>query len=96
MRLSYSLALSVRILLYCGSKLMKIFKFSLHLSAQDMQSYYSGACKTVYVKGNNGRSIQFPAEILRPFVAHDGVHGWFQIEVDDNNKLIDIKRTAPQ
>ena len=63
---------------------MKIFKFSLHISAQEMKEYYSGKISSVHVIGVDGRSIQFPADILRPFVEHNGVHGWFQLKVNDD------------
>lgn len=42
----------------------------------------------------NGQRLQFPAESLRPFVTHDGVHGEFVLRVDANNKLQTIERVG--
>jgi len=71
---------------------MKIYKFSLNISADEMKLHYSGARKYVHISGINGRSIQFPAHNLRQFVGKDGVHGKFEMKVDENNKLIDIRQ----
>jgi len=71
---------------------MKIYKFSLNLSAEEIRLYYSGERKYVHVSGGSGPSIQFPANQLRQFVTHDGVHGEFEIKVDKNHKLIGIRR----
>jgi len=42
----------------------------------------------------DGKTVHFPANILRPFVTHDGVQGTFAIYFDDNNKFKDIKRLS--
>ena len=73
---------------------MKIYKFSLNISADEIKLYYSGQRKYVHITGVNGQSIQFPAHNLRQFVSRDGVHGKFEMKVDDNNKLIDILRVG--
>jgi hypothetical protein len=43
-------------------------------------------------RDSEGRRIRFPALALRPFVMHDGVNGVFVLRVDENNKLIDLRR----
>ena len=73
---------------------MKIYKFSLNLSAEEVKLYYSGKRKYVHVAGKYGRSIQFAAHNIRQFVTYDGVHGEFEIKVDENNKLIDIRQVG--
>ncbi len=71
---------------------MKIYKFSLNLSSEEVKLYYSGEKKYVHVTGKYGRSIQFPANHIRQFVTNAGVYGEFEIKVDENNKLIEIRR----
>jgi len=71
---------------------MKIYKFSLSLTAEEVKLYYSGERKYVHIMGKSGPSIQFPANQIRQFVTHDGVHGKFEIKVDKNHKLIAIRR----
>ncbi len=67
-------------------------RFTLHISAHEYQQYYSGSVRNVVVSANDGRIIQFPANILRPFISHDGIHGEFVIEFDDSNKFVSIKK----
>ena len=66
----------------------------LSISKDVLLSYYEGAAQAVVVKSEDGRSIQFPANILRPFVTNNGVHGIFEIEFDENNKFIAIQRSG--
>ncbi|MBU2984166.1 DUF2835 domain-containing protein [Saccharophagus degradans] len=53
---------------------------------------YAGAAKHVLAYTRDGRSIRFPAHILRPFVTRDGVQGSFVIEFDQNNRFVGINR----
>lgn len=54
--------------------------------------YYRGAARNVLIKDAAGFTLQIPAEILRPFVTREGVHGRFEMQVDDNGKFINISR----
>lgn len=71
---------------------METVRFYLHLSAEQMQSYYQGFARNVVVRASDGRRIQFPAQWLRRFVMADGVHGLFEMRFGDNRKLIDLRR----
>jgi hypothetical protein len=53
---------------------------------------YQGVVKDVVTRAVDGRTVRFPAHILRPFVTHDGVSGRFQIIFDDNHRFQTIKR----
>ncbi len=64
----------------------------LHISTHEYQEYYSGVARNVAATASDGRSIKFPANILRPFISHDGIHGEFVIEFDDNNKFVAINK----
>ncbi|NOZ51889.1 MAG: DUF2835 domain-containing protein [Gammaproteobacteria bacterium] len=73
---------------------MREFCFNLKISAHEYVKYYQGIARAVYVKDKNGKSIQFPADVLKPFITKDGIYGYFIIRIDDRNKLIDIKKVA--
>ncbi len=66
--------------------------FSLSISAEEYLPYYRGQVKDVRVKSHDGRTVRFPANILRPFVGRDGIHGSFVLEYDQNNKFKGIRR----
>jgi len=73
---------------------MKESTCNLSISAEKLLSYYRGNVRNVIAKSTDGRTIQFPVEILRPFVTHGGISGIFVIKYDDNNKLIGVEKTA--
>ncbi|MDH5230285.1 MAG: DUF2835 domain-containing protein [Gammaproteobacteria bacterium] len=66
--------------------------FHLNISQKRYLEYYKGHVNSVVAQSYDGRMIQFPADALRPFLTHDGIHGDFTIEFDQNNKLKSIKR----
>jgi hypothetical protein len=73
---------------------VKSVVISLAISAEEFQRMYEGSVKTVLAQSMDGRSIRFPANILRPFVLHTGVRGRFQIDFDEDNRFSSIKRVG--
>lgn len=68
------------------------FRFYLKISQQEFLRYYQGQARQVLVHSYDGRRIQFPASALRPFVGHDGIEGEFIIRVNEQHKLVELKR----
>ncbi len=64
----------------------------LMISSQDYLALYQGIAKDVITKDRRGKTVRFPAKILRPFVTHHGISGTFRIEFDVNNKFKKITR----
>jgi hypothetical protein len=73
---------------------MRISKFivPLKINADAYQKMYRGDAQHVVALDIEGRTIQFPAASLRPFVTREGIEGVFVIKVDEANRLIDIQR----
>ena len=73
---------------------MRINKFivPLKIEAAAYQKMYRGDAQNVVALDIEGRTIQFPAASLRPFVTREGIEGVFVIQVDEANRLIDIQR----
>ncbi len=57
-----------------------------------IQHYYSGGAREIVATALDGRVVRFPANILRPFITHEGVYGEFALEFDVNHKFIAIHR----
>lgn len=72
---------------------MTKFEFTLHLSAEDYLQYYEGIAKSIQVRSHCGKLIQFSADKVREFVLSDGVHGTFEMRLDENNKFLSIIKT---
>ena len=70
----------------------KTFQFTLSIPAVEYLSYYKGSARWVQVISSDGRRVRFPASALRPFVDEDGVEGRFEMMVDENHKLVTLRR----
>ena len=64
----------------------------LSISTEEFVKLYQGAAQNVYAVSRDGRSIRFPANVLRPFVSHDGIRGSFCIYFDHEHKFQSIDR----
>ena len=67
----------------------------IKLSKEQVMDHYRGVIREVVTLDGKGRSVQFPAMILRQFVTEEGVRGVFEITFDDRNKLIAMRRVDP-
>ncbi len=66
--------------------------FSLHISSDEYLRYYRGSAHSVVVVSEDGRRVRFPASSLRPFVTHEGVRGRFELLLDSDNRLLELRR----
>jgi len=73
---------------------MHEIRFRLNISNQRLLAYYRGVASQVETRSVDGRTVLFPANILRPFVAHDGVVGLFALVYDEQNRFVEIKRVG--
>ena len=69
---------------------MKKVIIDLHISKDEWLKLYRGETNKVYAVSRDGRSIQFPANILSRYTTHDGVSGSFEIYFDDHGKFQSI------
>lgn len=65
----------------------------LHISPERFQAYYRGIVADVVARATDGRIVQFPARVLRPFFTYQGIHGTFMITFDAHLKFHSIRRT---
>lgn len=63
-------------------------RFHLAISAEKYLAVYRGQAKEVVVRSEDNKNISFPANALKEFLTHDGIYGSFEIQFDENNKLI--------
>jgi hypothetical protein len=67
-------------------------RFSLQLSSEQYLAYYQGYVRNVSVLGDDGRRIEFPAEHLRGYLTHEGIHGRFEIQFDAQHRFVTLQR----
>ncbi len=63
----------------------------LNIPPEEFENYYRGI-QLVQARSIDGRSVQFPARMLRPFVSYDGVRGVFRFRYNSGGKIIDLVR----
>ena len=66
----------------------------LNLSPERFQAYYQGVVENVVAMASDGRTVRFPARVLRPFLSYQGIQGTFDITFDANMKFQSICRAA--
>ena len=62
------------------------------LPAHKYKEMYQGSVKYLVAKSRDGRMIQLPLLSFQRFVTHKGVYGAFEVEFDENRKLININK----
>ena len=71
---------------------MQTVRVSLQISIRRFQAYYEGAVDSVVAQAEDGRTVQFPARVLRPFLTHRGIDGTFDLTFSSKQKFHSIKK----
>ncbi len=66
--------------------------FQLAIEPEQLLRLYRGSVRVVQTTTTTGQRLRFPAERLRPFVEHDGVHGTFRITFDRHERFVSLER----
>ena len=66
----------------------------LSIGSTEFLRYYQWKASSVRVVDDRGQSIRFPAIALREHVTHQGIHGQFRLEADDDHRLIRLIRLS--
>jgi len=67
-------------------------RFRLAITAEKYLAFYQGSAKDIVARSEDNRNLRFPASAVQGFLTHDGIFGQFEIQFDENNKLIGVKR----
>ncbi len=73
------------------SKLQRI-TVDLRISADEYLKYYRGHAHFITCLARDGRRIQFPVQIMQPFLTREGISGSFVIQFDSAGKFAEIER----
>jgi len=71
---------------------MNFLIVNLAIPAEEFLRIYQGTAKTVSAKSIDGKQVKFPADILRPYVLHQGIYGQFKIHFDELHKFKSIEK----
>jgi hypothetical protein len=66
----------------------------LNISSCQLSEYYEGIVNSVVARATDGRTVKFPANVLRSVVQDDGVYGTFELTFDKHNKFVSIRRIS--
>ncbi|WP_445398683.1 DUF2835 family protein [Zobellella sp. An-6] len=71
---------------------MQRLRFRLAISKAQLLRYYQGRAAALSVNTEQGLRLQLALHHFRGFVGHDGLNGYFEIELDGQNKLQRLSR----
>tara|TARA_R110002049_G_scaffold225521_1_gene397430 strand:+ start:51766 stop:51987 length:222 start_codon:yes stop_codon:yes gene_type:complete len=71
---------------------MSSITVTLAINTQEFAQLYRGQARQVICTAKDGRTVQFPATVLRQFLTHSGVHGEFEIFFSQDNRFTKIKK----
>ncbi|MBS3965220.1 MAG: DUF2835 domain-containing protein [Methylomonas sp.] len=72
----------------------QFIRFRLDLGYAQYLAVYQGRVKTVVTKADDGRCIEFPVANIQRYLDLSGIHGYFEMELTDQNKFVGIRRLA--
>lgn len=70
----------------------KRYRIVLDISSERYLTHYAGLAHSVATYTIDGRTIKFPATLLRSVVTHNGIHGIYELVTDANNKFQSIHK----
>jgi hypothetical protein len=70
------------------------FEFDLEVSPEEYLEYYRGILKQVMVRCTTGKTVQFPASLLQPFLLPEGIRGRFVLTCDDQFRNARLQRVG--
>lgn len=73
---------------------MPRLRVNINLSQDEYLKWYRGSAKEVVTKAMDGRTVKFPANVLQPFVSHNGIQGIFEIVFTESGKFRSIIRLS--
>lgn len=65
---------------------------NLAIPADEFVRLYQGSAKVVIAQSIEGKQVKFPANILLPYVLHQGIYGQFKIHFDELHKFKSIEK----
>lgn len=71
---------------------MNVVFVNLVITPEEYQRWYKGSAQDVLAYTVDGRSVRFPATILRSFVTREGIRGRFKIVFDAQNRFQSIEK----
>jgi hypothetical protein len=75
---------------------MPTITVTLRMSLRRFQAYYEGVAENVVARAADGRVVQFPARVLRPFVMQSGIQGTFELTVTARYQFVSIRRLTDE
>jgi len=70
----------------------QFIRFQLGISAEQFLRVYQGSAKNISTRADDGRLIKFPAQNIKQFLTHDGIYGYFEMELTTEHKFVAIKK----
>ncbi|MBV7314612.1 DUF2835 domain-containing protein [Shewanella sp. NIFS-20-20] len=71
---------------------LRVFRFSIQLNYGEFLPYYQGEINRVEVRSHQGQVLWVHARHLRRFLTSNGIRGTFEIQIDENGRLLSLNK----
>ncbi|MCR5085432.1 MAG: DUF2835 family protein [Succinivibrionaceae bacterium] len=69
------------------------YRFSIHITKEQLLSIYAGAIQSVRVRTDSGLVLELAANHLKSFTTNEGISGTFELEIDRRtHKFISLRQ----
>lgn len=70
----------------------QFIRFRINIDYAQYLSVYEGLSKSIRVKADDGRVLDFPAGRMQTFLTREGIQGYFEMELTARHKFIALRR----
>ena len=70
------------------------YYFSMQLNQKEWLKYYSGRANAIIVTTTNGIRVSIPANNFIKYSNGGGIHGFFSMTINAQNKIVGIQRIS--
>ncbi|MDH5353569.1 MAG: DUF2835 domain-containing protein [Gammaproteobacteria bacterium] len=72
----------------------RTYEFTMQLSAEKTRIIYQGQARFLLVTTDHGIKLQLPAQNFRSYVTNEGINGRFSVEIDEDNKILQLSKSV--
>ena len=71
---------------------MHVYQFTVSVTPEAWLDFYRRPNSNLVATDTNGRTIQLAARHFQKFVTREGVRGWFELTLNENNDFVGLKK----
>ncbi len=70
------------------------FDVRLNIAPDEWLVLYRGEVDAIIATADNGKRVRFPANVMQPYVLHQGLIGHFRLFFNEQMRYVEVQRLA--